>query len=193
MQRTECCCMLCAFVLDCRGWEGRRFPWCFSTPYPLRRSNLRSSRWATRSSFALVCMPAPPCPSLPLHCTRFLSLVHAHELTTPLPRALQVGIWALSTPTKTPEYPLAQNSTLFLVVPVAFSESWVVKIVGDRSVSGTRCGRAQGGSLRGLFWDYMLCCCIVIIVWCGVFVTMWYEAVVITIWAHLVASGLYYI
>ena len=34
---------------------------------------------------------------------------------------------------------------------------------------------------------------IVIIVWCGVFVTMWYEAVVITIWAHLVASGLYYI
>jgi hypothetical protein len=92
-------------------------------------------------------------------------------LTTPLPRALQVGIWALSTPTKTPEYPLAQNSILFLVVPVAFAESWVVKIVGDRSVSGTRCGRAQGGSLRGLFWDYMLFCCIVIIVWCGVFVT----------------------
>ena len=138
-------------------------------------------------------MPAPPCPSLPLHCTRFLSLVHAHELTTPLPRALQVGIWALSTPTKTLEYPLAQNSILFLVVPVVFAESWVVKIVGDRSVSGTRCGRAQGGSLRGLFWDYMLCCCIVIIVWCGVFVTMWYEAVVITMWDHLVASGLYYI
>ena len=101
-------------------------------------------------------MPAPPCPSLPLHCTRFLSLVHAHELTTSLPRALQVGIWALSTPTithKDPlnyfEYPLAQNVTLFLVVPVVFAESWVVEIVGDRSVSGTRCGRTQGGSLRG--------------------------------------------
>ena len=135
-------------------------------------------------------MPAPPCPSLPLHCTRFLSLVHAHELTTPLPRALQVSIWALSTPTKTSEYPLAQNFILFLMVLVVFAESWVVKIVGDRSVSGTHCGRAQGGSGRGLFWDLYAFFCIVIIVWCGVCVTMWYEVVVITIWAHVVASGL---
>ena len=74
--------MLMRTVLCCHRLEGSRFQRCFSTPYPLRRSDLRPSSWATRSSIGKVCPPAP-CPALPLHCMRLLSLFLRARLTTP--------------------------------------------------------------------------------------------------------------
>ena len=74
--------MLMRSVLCCHRLEGSRFQRCFSTPYPLRRSHLRSSSWATRSTFGKVCQPLPalPCPCI---ACALLSLFVRARLTTP--------------------------------------------------------------------------------------------------------------
>ena len=72
-----------------------------------------------------------------------------------LPRPLQVVIWAVSTPTKTSKYPLAQNFKLFRMVPLAFAAD-VVKKARARSLwlhEVVAVGRGGGGAVRGLFLD----------------------------------------
>ena len=70
-----------------------------------------------------------------------------------LPRPLQVVIWAVSTPTKTSKYPLAQNFKLFRMVPLAFAAD-VVKKARARSLwLHEVVAVGGGGAVRGLFLD----------------------------------------
>ena len=137
--------------LPVTGGRAAAYTGVFLTPLPLRRPHLHPSSWATTSSFGKVCHPLPALPSPALHA--LAEPLRAHELTTPLPRALQVGIWALPTPTRTSKHPLSQNVMLFRVVPVVSSENLFVKIVAATSQClayvWPRAGRCLSGDCFG--------------------------------------------
>ena len=104
--------------------------------------DLHSERYAS---------PSLPCPALALHPPCYASFMRTAD--HPLPRPLQVVIWAVSTPTRTSEYPLPQIYTLVCMVPAISFVNVVVDRACDRIVAGMRCGCPGGGAVRGLFLD----------------------------------------
>ena len=74
--------------------------------------------------------------------------LHVCTADHPLPRPLQVVIFALSTPTRTSEYLLAQIFTLFRMVYFVFAANVVEKNACARTVAGCVVA-VRGGSVPG--------------------------------------------
>ena len=110
------------------------------------QQDLHSERYAS---------PSLPCPALALHPPCYASFMRTADHPHPLPHPLQVVIWAVSTPTRTSEYPLPQIYTLACMVPAIFFVNVVVDRACDRIVAGMRCGCPGGGLSGGCFWTCM--------------------------------------
>ena len=112
---------------------------------------------AQRDLISIRCAsPSLPCPAPALHA--LADPLRARTANHPLPRPLQVVIWAISTPTRTSKYPLAQMFSLFCMMLSCFVQNSFKTNAGDCAVVGMRCGCHGGRSVRGCFKDFLHIC-----------------------------------
>ena len=150
MDVADCCAHACLTVAGgkaaaCNGVFQHHTP-CVGQICGRRagQRDLRSERYAS---------PSLPCPAPALH--TLAEPLHARTVDHPLPRPWQVVIWAVSTPTWTSRYPLAQLFALFCMVSRVFAANVVVNFPGARSVAQCVVAVPGGGLSGGCFWTFM--------------------------------------